>query len=306
MNLAPVVVFAYNRPGHLRETLSALSRASLADRSEVWVFSDGPKSAAATSAVAAVRAELADAARRCSFAALHVVESEGNLGLARSIISGVGRVLARAGRVIVLEDDLIVSPDFLQFMNDCLDHYRDDPAVGSVTGFCPIEKMPAGFQGDVFMVNRNSSQGWGTWSDRWQDVDWTAGGAAVLAADRRLRRRFNSAGSDRYARLLRQLDGRIDSWSIRFGLWQFLAGRGTIYPTVNRVGNIGYDGTGVHSGVGKPKNSTLPTGATPYRLCRVTNSDVMAKAFHATYSGSRLSRVKRELGVVFRDWKRLG
>jgi hypothetical protein len=119
-----------------------------------------------------------------------------------------------------------------------------------------------------------------------------------------LRRVFDAAGSDRYARLLRQLDGRIDSWSIRFGLWQLLSGRGTIYPTMNRIKNIGYDGTGVHSGAGQPKNSTIPAGAMPYRLARVAASNAIDRAFHRTYSGSRLSRLKRGLGVIVDGWKR--
>jgi hypothetical protein len=304
MKLAPVVVFAYNRPRHLRATLEALSRAELSDRSEVWVFCDGPKSAGAADLVAAVRGELSELARRRWFAALHVVESDVNLGLAKSIISGVSRVLATSDRVIVLEDDLIVSVDFLRFMNDCLEFYREDPSVGSVSGFCPLQELPAGFTGDVFRVGRNSSQGWGTWADRWREVDWSARDAGRLASDRRLRREFDAAGSDRYARLLRQLDGRIDSWSIRFGLWQLLSGRSTIYPAVNRIKNIGYDGTGVHSGTGQPKNSTIPAEATPYRLARVAASDAIDRAFHRTYSGGWPSRLKRELGVVLDGWKR--
>lgn len=304
MKLAPVVIFAYNRPRHLRATLEALSRAELSDRSEVWVFCDGPKSASAAGAVAAVRSELSEFARQPWFAALHVVESDINLGLAKSIISGVDRVLAASDRVIVLEDDLIVSVDFLRFMNDCLEFYRHDPSVGSVTGFCPLRELPSGFTGDIFRVGRNSSQGWGTWANRWQEVDWSARDAGRLAADRGLRREFDAAGSDRYARLLRQLDGRIDSWSIRFGLWQLLTGRSTIYPAVNRISNIGYDGTGVHSGTGQPKNSTISVDATPYQLSRVAASDAINKAFHRAYSGSLLSRLKRELGVVLDDWKR--
>lgn len=305
MKLAPVVVFAYNRPRHLRATLEALSRATLADRSEVWVFCDGAKSLSASEAVDAVHRELVEISGRRWFAALHVAESKVNLGLAESIISGVDRVFAQSDRVIVLEDDLVVSVDFLEFMNDCLEYYRDDPSIGSVTGFCPLEGLPAGVSGDVFRVARNSSQGWGTWIERWREVDWLAREAGRLASDRRLRRGFDATGSDRYARLLRQLDGRIDSWSIRFGLWQFLTGRSTIYPAVNRICNIGYDGTGVHSGTGQPKNSTIREEPIPYSLSYAAASRAIDKAFHKTYSGSMLSRLKRELGTVFGRWARL-
>lgn len=304
MRLAPVVVFAYNRPQHLQATLAALSQAALAAQSEVWVFSDGPKVPAARDPVDAVRGALAEIFLRAPFAALHVVESETNLGLAKSIIFGVDGVLKDFDRVIVLEDDLIVSVDFLQFMNDCLEFYESDKTVGSVTGFCPLQKLPPGFTGDVFKVGRNSSQGWGTWADRWREVDWSAKGAERLVFDRRLRRGFNIAGSDRFTRLMRQMAGRIDSWSIRFGLWQFLSGRGTVYPAVNRVSNIGYDGTGVHSGFGRPKNADINAEATPYCLCPAVESDAINRAFFKTYSGNRFSRAKRELTALVDGWKR--
>lgn len=304
MTLAPVVVFAYNRPQHLQATLEALSRASLAARSEVWVFSDGPKSPAARAPVDAVREVLAEISRRTPFARLHVVESATNLGLARSIISGVDRVFAGSDRAIVLEDDLIVSVDFLEFMNDCLEFYEGDKSVGSVTGFCPLQEMPVGFTGDVFKVGRNSSQGWGTWADRWRQVDWSARDAERLAFDHQLRRAFNIAGSDRHARLMRQMAGRIDSWSIRFGLWQFLSGCGTVYPATNRISNIGYDGTGVHSGIGRPKNAEISTVPVPYRLGPAVESDAINRAFFAAYSGNLLSRMKRELTAIVDGWKR--
>ncbi|MBN8264161.1 MAG: hypothetical protein J0M21_05860 [Xanthomonadales bacterium] len=291
-NLAPVVVFAYNRPVHLQRTLDALAACRLADACEVHAFADGPRTEAAAPAVADVRAVLAHEATRGRFAGFHVDAADANRGLANSVIRGVGSVIERRGRAIVLEDDLPVAPDFLAFMNDCLDFYADDPAVGAVTGFCPLQAMPVGFEGDVFLAMRNSSQGWATWGRVWNGVDWSAAGMERLERDRSLRRAFNREGNDRYDRLRRQLAGRIDSWSIRFGLSLFLRGLGTVYPAVNRVGNIGYDGSGVHCGVGTPKNERVVES--PYALRRVTLDPAIQQAFHRTYSGALRGRLLRE------------
>ena len=298
--LAPVVVFAYNRPLHLRRTLDALAACRLAARTEVHVFADGPKKPAAAEAVTEVRGVLAREAEAGRFAAFHVHASDANLGLANSIIRGVGHALAAHGRAIVLEDDLLVSADFLEFMNDCLEFYKDDPTVGAVTGFCPLQAMPAGCADDVFLVSRNSSQGWGTWTRVWNDVDWSASGMERLAKDWALRKAFNREGNDRYDRLRRQLAGRIDSWSIRFGLSLFLRGLGTIHPAVNRIANIGYDGSGIHSGTGTPKNERIAESA--YALRHVRVDPRIQQAFHRTYSGRLRSRLIRD---ALARWPRL-
>lgn len=292
-SLAPVVVFAYNRPVHLQRTLDALATCRLAGQTRVYAFADGPRSDTAAPAVAEVRAVLAGESTRGRFAAFHVDAAEANRGLANSIIRGVGSVIERHDRAIVLEDDLLVAPDFLEFMNDCLAFYEEVPGVGAVTGFCPLHAMPAGHEGDVFMAMRNSSQGWATWGRVWNGVDWSAAGMQRLERDRSLRRAFNREGNDRYDRLRRQMAGRIDSWSIRFGLSLFLRGLGTVYPAVNRIANIGYDGSGIHSGTGTPKNERI--AESPYRLRKVTLDPAIQRAFHRTYSGALRGRLLRDV-----------
>lgn len=296
--LSPVVVFAYNRPDHLRQTLTALAAADLAAESRVRVYADGPRNEAAREPVEAVRRVLDDPAWRDRFAAFEVVASDANKGLAQAIIGGVAEVMETAGRAIVLEDDLIVSRDFLRFMNDALDFYRDDPSVGSISGFCPLKAPPAGYAHDVMRVPRNCSHGWATWADRWRAVDWTASESGRLRQDHELRRRFNSAGSDRFDRLQRQLAGKINSWSIRFGLWHVLNGRDTIYPVVNHVRNIGFDNSGVHTRVGEEINGELSNGHGQWVLTDPAESPAVLEAFRRIYSGSHLSRLGRFLRTL--------
>lgn len=291
--LSPIVVFAYNRPDHLRQTLTALADADLARDSRVRVYADGPRNEAAREGVAAVRAVLDDAVWRTRFGTFEVVASDENKGLAKAIIGGVSEVVEQAGRVIVLEDDLIVSRDFLRFMNDALDFYEADQTVGSISGFCPLKAPPPGYTADVLRVPRNCSHGWATWADRWRQVDWTAAGAEQLRRDPVLRRRFNSAGADRLDRLRRQLLGRINSWSIRFGLWQVLAGVDTIYPVRNHVRNEGFDGSGVHTRAGDEINVTLSDVGSSWMLSQVPVSPAVLRAFHAGYSGPPHKRLVR-------------
>lgn len=302
--MAPVVVFGYNRPDHLQQTLEHLAQADGALASDLWIFCDGPKPGADPAPVDAVRMLANDPIWTDRFASVHVEVSRENKGLARSIIGGVSAVITEFGRVIVVEDDVLVATDFLRFMNDCLDFYQDDSRVGSITAFSPLTEAPAGYEPDVMAVPRNCSQCWATWLDRWREVDWSARDAALLSRNPALRKRFNAAGNDRADRLRRQLAGKIDSWSIRFGLWQTMSERHTIYPVHNRVRNIGYDGSGVHTRQGQNVNATALTEARSYHLQTVAEDPAVLRRIARIYAGPWYKRILRDLRLWAREWGR--
>lgn len=292
------MLFGYNRPDHMRQTLDYLAQADGAVKSPLWIFCDGPKPGTDPAQVEAVRALAHDPQWVRKFASVKVAAAAHNKGLARSIISGVSAVMDEAGRAIVVEDDVLVAPDFLRFMNDCLEFYKDDQSVGSITGFSPLTEAPSGYTHDIMALPRNCSHGWATWANRWQQVDWEARDATKLARAPALRRRFNAAGNDRFGRLQRQLAGKIDSWSIRFGLWQTLAHRHTIYPVDNRVQNIGYDGSGVHTKSGQNVNTAALSEPRSYRLELIEQNPAVIREVSRIYSGSWLRRTARSV----RSW----
>ena len=161
MELAPIVLFVYNRPEHTRACLEYLERNELAAESELYVFADGAKQGS-EEAVAAVRRVIAEPWK---FKRLNVVERPENKGLAANVIAGVTSVLETHDRVIVLEDDLIVSPYFLRFMNEALEVYKDTEEVCHVTCHMLDHK---GELPDTFLIRWCNSWGWGTWSRAWQ------------------------------------------------------------------------------------------------------------------------------------------
>ncbi|MBV7377955.1 hypothetical protein [Maritimibacter dapengensis] len=295
----PVVVFGYDRPAHLQRTLRCLAATDGARETPLYLFCDGPKAGTDPVRLDAVRYVASDPGWARSFAFVELFCAQANKGLASSIIDGVTTVLERHERVIVLEDDLLVSPDFLTYMNAALAAYADRPSVGSVTGFCPLPALPAHYAHGVMAVPRNCSHGWGTWRDRWDRVTWDTAISRRVWQDRNLRRRLNSAGDDRLSRLRRQALGEIDSWSIRFGAWQVAEGLDTIYPRDNRVLNLGFDGTGVHCGEGAPINDVLATDPTLPDFDLVAPDPAILRAFRKAYSGPYHRRIARKLRLAF-------
>ena len=242
--LAPVAVFAFNRPNHTRACLTALADSALAQESDLFVFIDGPRSEAVAVATREVH-ELV-AAMRDRFANLTIIDRECNLGLAASIVDGVTRLVNDRGRVIAVEDDLIVAPLFLQYMNSFLDILADEPRVGSIHGYCYPGLL---IKDPYYYVRGGDCWGWATWKDRWDLFE--PDGRRLLKAlirDRHLFE-FTLGFAAPYCRLLcAQILGKNNSWAIRWHASLFLHNRLTLYPTTSLVQNIGLDGSGENCG----------------------------------------------------------
>ena len=242
MKTAPILLFVYNRLDTLTKAIRSLQQNSLAGESELFIFSDHPRAEKDAAAVAAVRAYIRtiDGFRR-----VQVREAQQNMGLASAIITGVSEIIERYGKVIVIEDDLETSMNFLSFMNGALDHYRDTSDVFSVGGYTkPMTGLPTD---SVYFTMRATSWGWGTWKDRWQAIDWEVSDYQHFRGNKEVRKAFNRMGSDLSSMLDRQMNGEINSWAIRFCYHQFRQRQYTVFPAVSKVNNIGFSASATHT-----------------------------------------------------------
>ena len=245
MKLAPVLLFVYNRPQHTRQLLESLLANKEAADSELFIYSDGPKDENDRAAVDEVRRYVRQIE---GFAAVRLTERKQNQGLANNIIDGVTTVAGQYGRVIVLEDDLRVSPYFLKFMNDALETYRDEPRVGHIQA-CDYTRSP--ILPDTFLIKWTGSWGWATWDRAWKLFN--PDGAELLRQleERKLTKTFDFNGKYGYTRMLRkQVEGKNNSWAIRWNASLFLKDVLSLNVGKALVQNNGFDGTGTHCGGG--------------------------------------------------------
>jgi hypothetical protein len=261
MSLAPVALFAFNRPAHLAATLASLEANALSADTDIVVFCDGARSGADAEQVAQVR-KIAHGA--LGFRTLEVVERERNLGLAESIASGVGRLCAERGKVIVVEDDLQLAEDFLTFMNRALDRYENEESVMQISGY--QFGLPGLDSSRCVFLPIISCWGWAVWERAWKGYDASAAGWSRLNENRADRLRFDLDGAYGYFDLLgKQLAGKVDSWGIRWYLSVFMRDGLVLYPPRSLVLNAGFDGSGTHAssaGGGSAFDGTLAVAGT--------------------------------------------
>jgi hypothetical protein len=239
---SPIAIFIYRRPDHLRRMLETLIACEGFEQSPIFVFGDGPKTPEQAAAVDETRA----VARAMLGERAEYRFQESNRGLANSVIAGVSELTERFGRVIVIEDDLLLAPQFLSFINGALDHYQDDEQVMHVSGFM-FDVPELRERNEAVVLPFCNSWGWGTWRRAWSHFDSTASAWQSIRNNLDDRRRFDLDGYYDFSEMMeRQFLGMSDSWFIRWYLSVFHANGLSIYPPVSLVANVGFDGSGTH------------------------------------------------------------
>jgi sugar transferase len=242
-NLAPIVLFTYNRLDHTKQTVEALRANLYAKESVLYIYSDAPKTEAAAEVVQVVRDYLHTID---GFREVHIVLREENWGLARNIMDGVTQIVNQYGKIIVLEDDIVTSRYFLKYMNDALEIYKDAPQVMNISGYiCPIvtEDLP-----EVFFMHFSYCWGWATWKDSW---------SLFQRNPKKLIQEFTKddiyhftleGAVDYWQQVIANEGGQLYTWAVFWGASIFRNKGLTLAPRNSLTLNVGMDGTGEHCG----------------------------------------------------------
>lgn len=197
---------------HMARTVTALQTNELAEQTPLFIYCDGARNEKEAERVRQVREQ---AKTVTGFKSVTVVERERNYGLAGSIIDGVGRLCEQYGRVIVVEDDLITSPDFLRYMNQGLDLYADEERVASIHGYSypvPNDDAP-----ESYFLRGADCWGWATWARAWKHFEPNGAKLLMGLKEKGLAKAFDYGGNAFFLAMLRnQIKGKNQSWAIRW------------------------------------------------------------------------------------------
>lgn len=297
---SPIALFTYNRPAHTIKTIEALKLNELAGKSQLIIFSDGPKDEAGLPAVSKLRELLRKVE---GFKAVQLVERKLNFGLGKNIIEGVKQVIDQYGRVIVLEDDLFTSPFFLRYMNEALNKYQDIEEVISIHGYCyPVNKILP----ETFFLRGADCLGWGTWKREWNLFEPDGSKLLARLVNSNQQNLFDFANTYPYTQMLKdQISGKNNSWAIRWYASAFLLNKLTLYPGRSLVHHMGGDGSGTNTGFDDSLAVTISETPVPVLDIPILENEI---AFHAFSDFFRRQgnptiwyRLKRRMRKTFRN-----
>lgn len=295
-SLAPIVLFTYNRLDHTSQTIKHLENNVLATNSDLIVFSDASQKKKDEKSVQAVRDYLKSVK---GFKSCTIIERKDNFGLAKNIIEGVTEIINKFGKVIVLEDDLLTSKNFLCYMNKSLDYYKDRQDIFSISGYTGNLPFLPLRNNDTYLSYRPSSWGWGTWKDQWDNIDWDVEDFDDFIQNKKEVKKFNRGGIDMARMLKSYMKGKNNSWAIRWSYAMYKQDKYCIYPKVSKVQNIGFGEGATHcSGVNIYKTTLDETSECNFNFTDEIIPNVqIAKEFKYQFS-YRNKLIKKTLGSL--------
>jgi hypothetical protein len=269
MELAPIVLFTYNRPEHTEKTLESLNRNFLSYESQLIVFSDGPKNPEDQNEIKNISTlrDLVKSKNWCK--SVQLICAKENKGAKKSILDGVNEVLEKHKKIIIIQDDLILGNNFLLFMNTALNLYEDEKKIRNISGYSyPINK---GSLKEIFFMNNCSSWGWATWTDRWKTQT------------------ENSGEQNAFKTLIN--DSSYDSLFVNEGL--------TLYPKYSLVKNIGFKGEGKYNyEVGFDPNTVISFPSVAIEESKIARKNTL-HFFKSLYSKGESSLLRRIFENLF-------
>lgn len=299
MSYAPIALFTYNRADHTQKAVESLLKNAEAKDSDLFIFSDGPKNEKAVEGVKRNREYIHEVKKLegDGFKSVTLIEREKNWGLANSLIAGITELTDKYGRVIVVEDDLILSPYFLKFLNDGLEKYKDVDRVSAVSAFLtPTNANPKG----NFFLRYFDCWGWAVWKRSWELLNTDAKDLLRQMRFKKSDFDIGNAGGF-YGMLLCQKLGLIDSWAVLFYASSFLNNKLVLFPYETLAIQSGMDGSGTHSKDGESMFSGMSLYMNPIEVVDIpiVESKIMFDAYHWAYRRANKSiEIVRQYGLL--------
>ena len=306
MTYAPIALFTYSRADHTKAAVESLLQNEEAKNSVLYIFSDGPKNENKIAAVEENRKYIRNIA---GFKSVKIIERPENWGLSRNLISGITEIVNEHGRVIVVEDDLIMSSFFLKYMNEALEKYADDNRISAISAFLnPISTTAP----ETFFLRYFACWGWATWKRAWDLFNPDV--RDLLKQLRWKKKDFNIGGAGPfYGHLYCHKVGLVDTWAARFYASSFLANKLVLFPGHSMTVQSGMDGSGTHSSKNNTSFNKMHLYDKPILLknIEVEENRLMYQAFRNFYARGQIkgfkyyyksfkSFVRRLIGIDYR------
>lgn len=237
--LAPIVMISYNRPELVQLSVRNVALAHAAADHDIFMFIDGPRTEDDVGKQDRIN-EIVESFQ-ASLPKLKIIRREKNYGCRGNIVDAITQVISRYGKAIIIEDDILVSRTFLDYMDEALEFYKGSKQIWSINAYQhPNLRIPRDYPYDVYLNPVNMCWGWGTWADRWAQVDFELQDWPVMRKDPEMVAKLNRSGRHLYALIDRQYSGDLKTWDVQCAYHVVKNGLMSIEPRYPLSKNIGF------------------------------------------------------------------
>lgn len=298
MKSAPIVIFAYNRPNHLLNLLNSLFLNANIANHNIFFFCDGAKNFKDKKNIILIKKIINRFKKKLKFR--KIFYNKKNIGLAKNIINGVTEALKKNQYCIVLEDDLIVNPEAINFLNHYLKLFKNNSRFGSISAHSYLDKMKELYNKEYYITKRHCSWCWGTWSRVWNDINWDSINYQKHFLNKSEKKLFSLAGNDLNLLLWGQYKRFINSWAIRFNYFCFKKKLLSFQPRYSMIENRGRDFSGTHEGFSL-KDDKIDINFFPKLLKKINPSKFSSKKVDLFIKNSHRKSLKLIIRHFFEE-----
>lgn len=250
MKYAPILIPTLCRYEHFVRCIESLKKNSWAKYTDIFIALDYPAKESHFDGYNKIceylKGDFLD------FASFNIIKRPYNFGVEENMKQLMGIALEKYDRFIRTDDDAEFSPNFIEYMDKCLDYYEDDKDVVAINGYSyPLLWK---HQKDCNTIKSNficTMWGIGFWNEKYKAISEKLRSGYLTKAFEICNRHkvfkkmttakslsFISAGLDFDKGLLWK--GSDIAWSTFLGV----ENKFVILPTISKVRNWGFDGTG--------------------------------------------------------------
>jgi hypothetical protein len=232
----PVLIITFNRPDVTRVVLDRILEMN---PPKLYFFNDAPR--AGNENDVAKCHEIREMASQISFSGELLTRFETqNLGCKVGESTAMGWLFENEEMGIVIEDDILPSPEFFFFCQEMLHRYKDDPRVFSITG-CNLLNEWKPEHNDYHFALFGSYWGWAGWQRIWKkyDVamkDWQNPEVKRLVLNMLPFPEYKELRTREFNNLV---NGVANTWDYQFCLLHYQNHAMSVVPSRNLITNIG-------------------------------------------------------------------
>lgn len=240
----PILISVYDRLEHFKSCIESLQNNAISNNTIIYIASDAAKDNHSKEKIQNVRKYIKTIS---GFKEVILLDWDENKGQSRSIKDARDLIFQKYDGYIFLEDDNVVSPYFLDYMNYNLNYWKDDRRILYVCGYMYPINFTSNYD-SVFLKEYNA-WGVGVWKNKFIDVHLLDSDFFMNNPENlKLMKMFSNTS---YYILMSDLFYQKNYADGRRAFTLIYKDAYSIFPRKSLVKNIGQDGSGLHSGTNK-------------------------------------------------------
>lgn len=247
-NISPVLIPVYDRYSHFNKAINSLSKCKYSSKTILYVYIDFPNSKKSANNQNLILDTIKS--YDSSFKNIIVLRRPYNFGAKNNILDAIDDLFQNHDSIIYLEDDCLVHPSFLSYMNLCLNNYANDDTISGISGYLyPIDISHSFGKNDIIRMQFSCAWGMGLWKSKYTKpvMDWTQ--LLSLIKQKSFVQSLNQISNRHHYAILKEVLFKNSRWGdFCFMLNSIIENKYWIFPVETLVKNIGADGSGVHQG----------------------------------------------------------